>query len=477
MIMETKRDPSQTTKFDFSNDIGHIDLETTGLIPKRQDIALEDPCSFGDVVQVFGSGKSPLDLRARFKRERLPDPKAHLITGVKVSTVSRENLTQYHLSKRVMAWLNQSGNAGYAAFNASYENKYLMELFEKNLIPDRWIFSRKPLLDSRLPSLFAILAGRIAIGRNSENLPSTKLEHLAEANQIPAGGHDAKQDAICDRSLFGLTLDNTPELMEPIRLKISGRKAYGEHLNSAPYILEAYFACKEIRIKPLALMQHPDGWNHYFLGISLMDSILDSRETPEVVLNQIAKDCSQRKNLAKSIGIGGAGEFYIRSDNELAQALISPSTHAKYLDRLKNLRQNPVLQKAMNTGFATRFSGSGGARFTSRYNESVAKRFHQADPQSKWALIQEFDHPYEKELASRIIWDNYPDQLPTAEQNRLNEFTWASWHDESIPGPTINQRWLEIDALLSVAKNQREIDILQDYQNYLVKIERRGPSL
>lgn len=109
-----------------------------------------------------------------------------------------------------------------------------------------------------------------------------------------------------------------------------------------------------------------------------------------------------------------------------------------------------------------------------RQNQAVARRFHQTDPAEKWQLVQEFNDAYERELATRIIWENWPEHLPKSEVSRLNDFTWACWHDESLPGPTIHQRRLEIDELLSEEKTQDSIFILKDYLSYLANIEKRG---
>jgi exodeoxyribonuclease-1 len=107
-----------------------------------------------------------------------------------------------------------------------------------------------------------------------------------------------------------------------------------------------------------------------------------------------------------------------------------------------------------------------GGFFPLRVDEEAIEAFHRADPEARLALVDAMQDDRARQLGRRIIYNEFPEVLPTKERAVMESARVSRFQDSSGSWTSIAKALVEIDKLmptatLSIAK------VLEEYSRYL----------
>lgn len=179
----------------MSDSILWFDYETTGIDP-----ACDRPLQFAAVRtdRDLKTVDDPIEFLVDVAEDVIVHPDACLVTGLTPQRIGSRGGTELEFAQKVLAAMSVPGTCS-AGFNSlRFDDEVTRFMAWRNLLPVyereyRGGNSRWDLIDP-LRAAYALRPEGIVWPRDSRDLPSFKLERLAEANGIEHKAHDALGD-------------------------------------------------------------------------------------------------------------------------------------------------------------------------------------------------------------------------------------------------------------------------------------------
>jgi exonuclease I len=109
--------------------------------------------------------------------------------------------------------------------------------------------------------------------------------------------------------------------------------------------------------------------------------------------------------------------------------------------------------------------------FPATCDESLFDAFHAAAPEEKQSIAQAMTDDRARRLATRIIYNEWPQALPADEYSRVDQKCVARWYRSDVPWMTAPKVLAEI-AKLRVSATRDQGAILDEYERYLRELAR-----
>ena len=454
-----------------------LDCETSNLdsiFGQVFQVAVTQPaCSLSQATKVF-------EASIRRSPNVLPQPDALLATGV--SFASRNDVsqrTEYKLAVPLAKWFREQRNTTFHAFNSGFDRAFLENMFFRNCL-DPWVLVKdgRTVSDARQTLLASsLLDGGISIFQNPDGTWSSKQEAFAAANNLEYAAHDAKEDAATLWNLLGLATSGSPELTESLNLTFDKARLADAVCRAPFYIAVAFSRTKGPRLEGRVIIgKHPKYSNQQLaVRLGYLDepaAIDEAVQSSTMTSLRDVRFCRFKANSSPMTIIPG---------QQLMSRLLTQKQQDQ-LFRIANLaRSNTGLYEACCAAEVTKINNYAVPEypeaqmishgFWTDNDMSVARRFHEASPAGKLALMPEMEDNRMQYFAEQIVYSNWPDALPSAALKRLDEYcAWRLRTGDDVPWVTIPKALNRIDELLPtcLAEPKR---LLEDYRENLLQLQ------
>ena len=454
-----------------------FDLETSGLdrfFHQATQVAFTEPAvNLIERTKVF---------QARIRRcpMSLAEPDALLTTAVPFASFDdKSHRTEYSIAVGLAKWIREQTNTVFHGFNASFDKGFVQGLFYKNLC-DPFLMNKggRTVSDARQTFLASsILDGGIRILRNPDGVWSSTQEAFAAANDLIYGAHDAKEDTAALWKLLGLATISSPELVESLDLTFDKSRLAEAVSRASFYVALAFSRAKGPRLEGRAVIGRHPKYGNQQLAVRL--GFLDDRQALERAFQTIAtaspedvKFCRFKANDAPMTILPG---------QKLMDRLLTPEQQDQLLQIANLARSNTGLYEACCAAEVTKINNYAVPEypeaqmvshgFWTDNDMSVARRFHEASPAGKLALMPEMEDDRMQYFAEQIVYSNWPDALPSAALQRLDEYcAWRLRTDDDVPWVTTQKALKRIDELLPTCLEEPK-RLLEDYRSALTSLE------
>lgn len=459
-----------------------FDTETTALNHK-----------FGSITQ-FACKKYSGDSTAntpvhiadlRIPRGTLIEPEAILKTGMSFRDVTDPSkMSSYIFAKKLNAYFDKNPNTIWAAFNSKFDVDFIQSHQYKNAF-DPYAMKKDGRNPFDVRPLFLLGTmlnkngkGLILPTRKNGNYDSTQ-EGLALANGLPTyNAHNAGADVQTLDRLLHLALNCNASLracFNSCQHKDSLRR---NAQNSHFFLTFAYSKTSGPSLNAQVVLGCHPKYRNQDLCIRINDLSLEDISAGKILeeIQQGSNDVhitAFKPNLAPLIVI---------ANSPLANLLISPEQESKYhqiTSTLTDLKpqllaaaSEIVLQKikAYKTPeYPEEAMVSGG--FFNTEDQKLLKKFHDAAPQDKFALVERLSDERLIYFCKRIIHDNWPETLPAKVLKNINdELFWRLTTREAVPWLTISKALEKIEAIAPNCLVQPS-QLLAEYRADLIDLQ------
>jgi hypothetical protein len=93
--------------------------------------------------------------------------------------------------------------------------------------------------------------------------------------------------------------------------------------------------------------------------------------------------------------------------------------------------------------------------------------FHAAAPSEKFAIAQSMNDERARHLAGRVIYNEWPRELPADQYARIDRERQARYRQPDAPWTTIESALGEITKLANTSDHPAGLAILDEYRSYL----------
>jgi exodeoxyribonuclease I len=210
------------------------DYETFGRSPRR-----DWPAQFAGIrtdAELNEIGE-PLMIHCQPPTDRLPEPEACLLTGIRPQQCAELGLPEYRFAAQIEQALALPGTVGVGYNSLRFDDEVTRHLFWRNLIDPygrEWQngCGRWDLMDA-MRCAFALRPDGIEWPRHDDARVSFKLEHLTAANGVAhAAAHDALSDVRATIALARLLRERKRALFD-FCLKLRRKEAVWQEIGTA----------------------------------------------------------------------------------------------------------------------------------------------------------------------------------------------------------------------------------------------------
>ena len=447
------------------------DTETTGLSAPFDQIL-----QFAAIVT--DDEFNPVDdinLRCRPKSHVIPSPSAMRVTGVGPRAIAAAPLSCYQMTAQIRSFIERHSPAVVIGFNSiSYDENMLRHAFFQTLHPT---YLTNTNGNSRMDVLRLAHAvaehepDALVVPMNDKGKPSFKLAHLALANGIElANAHDAMADAQATLELARVLRGVAPQVWQD-QFAARSRHAVEEVVTQNELVWFTDRAFKKPTILAGAVCSNPNNP----AAIAMFDLEYD----PAVYLDA---DLDDLRKLLK------ASPRPVRVMKANASPIVAPYRGGREAGvapdaarrRLALLRASSgflsVLGQAMGTvddayGEPEHLEQTIYAGFPIPRDRMAMEEFHKRPWAERYALLDRFHDARYREFGERLIFEEFPDGLPTDRRVAL-----ANWRrerhmaDAGAPWQTITGALADLEGIKSAALAE-EAGLIAEIEQYLTELQ------
>ena len=172
------------------------DLETTGIRPGHDRVLQFAGVRTDTDLNIIDT---PQNVYCQLSDEILPSPEALMVTGIRLSRLAADGLSEREFAQTIFKQFSQPGTCVVGYNNLRFDDEFVRNLFYRNFL-DPYVRewkngnSRWDVIDV-VRMAYALRPEGIRFGRNADGGPVFKLESLSTANGIT---HDDAHDAVSD---------------------------------------------------------------------------------------------------------------------------------------------------------------------------------------------------------------------------------------------------------------------------------------
>ena len=398
----------------------------------------------------------------RIPRGTLIEPEAMLKTGMSFREVTDPSrMSSYTFAKKLNAYFDKNPNKIWAAFNSRFDVDFIQSHQYKNAF-DPYAMKkdgRNPF-DVRPLFLLGTMLNKNGKGLylptlKNGNYDSTQ-EGLAIANGLPKyNAHNAGADVQTLDKLLHLALNCSAELRTCYDICQHKDNLRSNARNSDFFLTLAYSRTEGPSLNAQVVLGHHPKYGNQDLCIRVNDLSLDDTAS-RTILEKIQQGSGDVKFTALKPNLA---PLIVTANSALANLLISPELNAHYhqiVSALTDLKPK-LLAEASKAAtqkvqaykapeYPEEAMVSGG--FFNNEDQKLLKKFHDAAPQHKFALVEGLGDDRLICFCKRIIHDNWPETIPAKELKNLNdELFWRLTTQENVPWLTISKALEKIETI------------------------------
>ena len=464
------------------------DYETFGATPRR-----DRPAQFAAIrtdAELNEIGE-PIMLYCQPAPDFLPDPQSCLITGITPQHCLEHGVPEHEFARQIEAAFSEPGTIGVGYNTIRFDDEVTRHLFWRNLIDPyarEWQngCGRWDLLDV-VRMTYALRPDGIEWPRKEDGKPSFRLEDLTKANGL---AHDAAHDALSDVratiALARLIRSKQPKLFDfclELRRKERVAAEMGLHLDPGqrqPFLhvsgmFPVEHGCLGL-VWPLA--QHPTNKNE----ILVWDCRHDPSELFELDVETIRTRLFTRSaEMPEGMTRLPIKSVHLNKSPMLVGNLktLQPAMAARWNIDVEQARAHAALAaggRSMSAIWAEVFKkpAAGGVvdvdedlygGFVGNGDRRKLESLRQEKPQALAAMRPSFEDERLGELFFRYRARNFPDTLSEDERELWEAHRAARLFEGASGARTVDQLFMEIDALSENADERAEeiLGALYDY--------------
>ena len=474
------------------------DLETSGRGKKENPNSFQTTPKWEQILQIAAI-VTDNDLEVtnqnmnEFCRPRtsiIAQPGALLTTQQGIKTSLQAKHSSYELismiNNQFEDWKKENDDLVFAGHNiVSFDSAVLeYNLFNNLYFP---YIDRKNRGDTLnlARALYALNPSSIKTPITNRGNPSFRLEKLAELNNLPVEfAHDAYSDVKTSIALTKFIRDCDPESWSQLSMTMNKDRAIDFINNNKGFCYLTNFAGR-IKLEALSIVCESSysGWYNAF------NLAFDPKPLLEANVEEFKKLIKKKNRyvITNQHPILLSGKLAINYDpyNELGAEELNARAKIVYknkilADKFKHMEIDRQLEKTDELSQDNIFPESKANKFTEFGQQDIIKKFHEQNSwDEKYKIALTLRDPRAQFIAKRLIFDESPSTLSEEDFNFLHR----ELHDRLVinqerPFTTIPEAMNQVDNELEEIESgndedkQKKLDILNDYNIYLIFLER-----
>lgn len=402
------------------------DIETTGLNK-----------AFDQVLQ-FAAIRTDLQLNelarheilVRLSPDVIPSPRAILTHQISVSQSLKDGINEVAAIRQIHQLMNTPGTISIGYNSLDFDDKFLRFSFYRNLLtPYTHQFANQCGRADLFPItiLYFLFKNEILNWPQLENKISLKLEHLNHSNQLTSGmAHNAMVDVCVTLELakrcqqaremweYSLQSFDKNKATERI-LKLPTAFSHEQQLFREGLIIDGSYGFDQFYQSPVLLL----GTHRHYKNKTVWLR-LDKPELQTATADNInGKTWASFRKTGEDDLLLPHNEHYGKYVTAQRQQIIQESKqfllqHPELLQKIASYHLEYKYPKVPNIDIDAALYEVG---FATDYEQLLCRKFHEAPPEKKYLLLEQFPNENLREQASRILGRHYPEFLPNNEQD------------------------------------------------------------
>ena len=460
------------------------DFETSGTNHLQ-----DQPLTFSAKVFQNGREVDHINTQCRMEKSRLPSPIALTINQYPI-----QSLIQSQSLRDMMVEINlffaKHTPATIIAHNASFDFNFAHSHYFQSLATDDWyqwkhnnyVICGLELL--RAIYLFKEKLSSIEIPNSRFAFPQFGLEAVSKKNGIFYQSHEAEGDVKSLRDLYGLMMNEAPDIVSLAHL-CSNKQEAKRIINDSMFFCTSVGTGPSLKARtlvPLAL----NGMGNAFICVDI--SAAKSFELNALSPWDIYLQCKnlQKNNCIFTIPLNKGKVFFTPEYYNFCWDSESSLSRQELFERAKKIRKNQYIKNAAREAWKhiENLYGSGDGHLASSiYSDgwctpeerNFIHLFNQTDWEKRWPLMESNNslnsHGRIIRLAKKTIFEQdqslIPNHLITDYKNHLTNKLFNLEADIDVPWMNLPMALKELETLKSDASQKDKVKELKDYFEHI----------
>jgi len=452
------------------------DLETTGL-----------NTAFDQVLQ-FAAIRTDLALNeierheilVKLRPDVIPSPEATITHRISIEQ-SMQGVCEFEAISQIHRLINQEGTISLGYNSSRFDDEFLRFCFHRNLLPPyshqyKNACRRVDLLPITI--MFFLYKKEVLNWSEIEGKPTMRLEHLNAANQLVSGqAHNAMIDVEASLELARRFFLNEPKMWQYLD-GFFNKETDMKRINKIPVSFQSIACSNRIALMisneygaenqyqvPVLLMGHSIPYKNQSIWLRLDRA--DLRETtPE-------KTWIIRKKYGEPNIILPPEPRYWEYLGEERQAIVEENkdwlqSHTQHFHKIIQYHREFSYPKIPDLDIEAALYQK---EFLSAQEQALCRRFHTAS--QKVEIVNQFQDVEMRQLASRLLCRNYPDNLPTMLTKDFEDYM-RRVKGEALRDIKNKKRTTPLDALTEIDKlrnegtlDSQQLELLDELKKYI----------
>ncbi len=429
------------------------------------------------------------EARCRLNPGVIPEAMALIVNKTSPKMLKSSNLSHYEMIRQFVSTLKKWGKATYIGFNSiDFDEEFLrntlFQTLEYPYLTSTNGNSRGDLLSLARSANF-YYPKTLKNSLNEKGNAVYKLDKMAPLNGIKhSDAHSALGDCIATMEIAKIIFKKAPNVWKASLLTTDKNKTLEIIKNEHYFCVDEYFYGKTRPFVETFVCEHP---------VYKWAKCFDLKHDPDIYLNmslQALKEAMRKQpKFLRTIRhnkhpvimnpsyADSFEEYRILGAKRLSQRASKIKNNKEFKDKVLLILKEEAEEKELLKSQEDIYNEESiYKKFTSKFDNNMMPKFHEADWSKKFNVIDKFEDERLKYFAKKIIYQEKPELLPSKLYNDIhNETAKKLLSKNSEPWNTIPRTYAEIDTLrVKYEKEDRDdyLKILNDINAYVEDLEK-----
>ncbi len=462
------------------------DLETTGL-----NKAFDQVLQFAAIRTDMALNEiERYDIMIKLRPDVIPSPSATITHRISIAQ-SMQGLCEFEAISQIHSLMNQPDTISIGYNTSAFDDEFLRFCFHRNLLPpyDHQYKNGCHRMDLLPITIMHYLYKKEVLNwAKIDDKPTMRLEYLGQANQLTTGqAHNAMVDAATSVELARIFFTKEPKMWQYLEGYFN-KATDTKRIEDMPISFQS-IACSN-RIGLIIGNEYGSDNQYQVPALLIGNSIpyknqriwlrLDRPELRDTTSNNIHETTwvirkkygepgivvtSQKRHWdylsQERQNIVEENKDWLQSHTQLFHKIIQYHREFRY-PKIPDLDIEAALYQN---------------HFLSAQEQTLCRHFHTANLPEKVAIVSQFEEIQMRQLASRLLCRNYPDNLPAMLTKDFEDYmrrVTPKNEDDALRDYKNHKRTTPLDALTEIDKMKKEktldrqqIELLDELENYL----------